>query len=87
MLSLKHPDPHTPPDWTLPSMDDLPFLEDSEITSAHILSIAHQLQEVACPDCCDTSHWHDILLRYGTSSAGLCDSVACLCCWLCCWNW
>ena len=24
-LNLKHPDPCTPPDWVLPSLDNLPF--------------------------------------------------------------
>jgi len=42
-LGLKHPDSCNPPDWVLPSMDKLPFFEDSEITGSHILSIAHQL--------------------------------------------
>ena len=52
-LNLKHPDPCTPPDWVLPSMDKLPFLEDSEITGSHILTIAHQLQGGAGPGRCD----------------------------------
>ena len=54
VLGLKHPDPCTPPDWVLPSMDDLPYFEDSEITVAgsHILSIAHQLQEGAAWSWC-----------------------------------
>ena len=42
-LGLKHPDPCAPPDWILPAMDNLPLLEDSEITGSHILSFAHQL--------------------------------------------
>ena len=79
-LGFKHPDPCTPPDWVLPSMDKLPFFEDSEITGTHILSIAHQLQSGAGPGGCDASHWRDVLLRHGTSSARLHDSVAGLCC-------
>ena len=82
-LTLKHPDPCTPPDWVLPSMDRLPFLEDSEITGSHILTIAHQLQGGAGPGGCDASHWQDVLLRYGTSSTRLRDSVAGLCHYLC----
>ena len=82
-LNLKHPDPCTPPDWVLPSMDKLPFLEDSEITGSHILTIAHQLQGGAGPGGCDASHWRDVLLRYGTSSTRLRDSVAGLCRHLC----
>ena len=83
VLGLKHPDPCTPPDWVLPSMDNLPYFEDSEITGSHILSIAHQLQGGAGPGGCDASHWRDVLLRYGTSSAHLRDSVAGLCRRLC----
>jgi len=82
-LSLKHPDPCNLPGWVLPSVDKLPFFEDSEITGSHILSIAHQLQGDAGPGRCNASHWQDILLRYGTSSACLCDSVAGLCHHLC----
>ena len=55
-LDLKHPDPRTPPDWALPSMENLSFLEDFEITGFHILSIAHQLQEGAGPGRCDALH-------------------------------
>ena len=54
----------------------MPYFEDSEITGSHILSIAHQLQGGAGPGGCDASHWRDVLLRYGTSSAHLRDSVA-----------
>ena len=75
-LSLKHPDPCVPPDWAIPSMDNLPFLEDSEITGSHILSVAHQIQGGAGPGGCDASHWRDVLLRYGSSSSRLRDSVA-----------
>ena len=79
-LGLKHPDPCAPPDWILPAMDNLPLFEDSEITGSHILSIAHQLQGGAGPGGCDASHWRDILLRYGSCSTCLRDSVAGLCC-------
>ena len=82
-LSLKHPDPCAPPDWILPAMDNLPLFEDSEITGSHILSIAHQIQGGAGPGGCDASHWRDTLLRYGSSSTHLCDSVAGLCHRLC----
>ena len=82
-LGLKRPDPCVPPDWAMPSMDNLPFLEDSEITGSHILSVAHQLQGGAGPGGCDASHWRDVLLRYGSSSARLRDSVAGLCRRLC----
>ena len=82
-LALKHHDPYTPPDWIFPSKDNLLLFEDSEITGSHILSIAHRLQEDYGPGGCDVSHWRDIILRYGTSSPHLHDSVAGLCCHLC----
>jgi len=72
-----------PNDFAVPSLDNLPCLEDSEITSAHIQSVAHQLQGGAGPGGCDSSHWRDILLRYGASSARLRDSIAALCRCLC----
>jgi len=82
-LGLKHPDPCVPPYYALPSMDNLPFLEDSEIIASHILSVAHQLQGGAGPGGCDALFWHDVLLCYGSSSAHLRDSVAVLCHRLC----
>ena len=41
VLGLKLPDPFTPPDWVLPSLDNLPYFEDSKIIGSHIVSIAH----------------------------------------------
>ena len=46
VLRLKHPDPSIPPASVLPSFDNLPYLEDVEITGAHIQSVACQLQGV-----------------------------------------
>jgi len=83
VLHTKHPEPRIPKDFPLPSFDTLPCLEDSEITSAHIQSVAHQFQGGTGPGGCDSSHWRDILLRYGASSARLRDSVATLCCRIC----
>jgi len=82
-LGLKYPDSCVPFDHALPSMYNLPFLEDSEITGSHILSVAHQLQVGAGPGGCDALFWHDVLLCYGSSSAHLRDSVAVLCHHLC----
>ena len=44
VLRLKHPDPSIPPASILPSLDNLPYLEDVEVTGAHIQSVACQLQ-------------------------------------------
>ena len=56
-------------------MDDLPYLEDVEVTGSHVQSMAHQLQGGAGPGGCDATHWRDILLRYGASSASLRDTA------------
>ena len=82
-LRFKHPDSSVPPASILPLLDNLPYLEDVEITGAHIQSVARQLQGGAGPGGCDASHWRDILLRYGASSAKLRDSVAAVCRRLC----
>ena len=47
LLHSKHPEPQIPKDCAIPSLDTLPCLEDMEITSAYIQSVAHQLQEGA----------------------------------------
>ena len=38
ILGLKYPDPCTPPDWVLPSMDNLPYFEDSVMTGSHSIN-------------------------------------------------
>ena len=83
VLHLKHPDPGIPPASILPSFDNLPYLEDVEITGAHIQSVACHLQGGAGPGGCDVSHWRDVLLRFGSSSARLRDTVAAVCRRLC----
>ena len=82
-LRLKHPDPSVPPTSVLPSFDNLPYLEDVEITGAHIQSVAHQFQSGVGPGGCDASHRRDILLQFGASSTRLHDTVAAVCCRLC----
>ena len=67
-----------PPTSILPSMDDLPYLEDVEVHGSHVQSIAHQWQGGAGLGGCDASHWRDILLWYGASSASVCSIVATL---------
>ena len=48
-----------------------------------VRSVARRIQGGAGPGGCDASHWRDILLRHGSSSVQLCDSVAAVCCRLC----
>ena len=83
VLCLKHPDPSIPPASILPSFDNLPYLEDVEITGARIQCVTCHLQGSAGPGGCDASHWRDILLRFSSSSARLCDTVAAVCRQLC----
>ena len=79
VLHLKHPDPDVPPTSILPSLDNLLYLEDVEITGAHIQSTICQLQCGADLGGCDASHQRDILLLFGDSGARLCDTVAAVC--------
>jgi len=82
-LHLKHPNPCIPPDFALLSFTTLPSLEEAEVTSAHVQSVAHHLLGGAGPGVCDASHLCDMLLRYGASSVRLHDTVASLCHRLC----
>ena len=78
-LRKKHPDPVTPPSSMLIECDDLPCLEEVEVTSGHILHVAKSIQGSAGPGCSDSLHWQDCLLRYGAHSEKLRNSVAFLC--------
>ena len=69
LMYSKHPEPRIPKHCAIPSFDTLLCLEDSEITSAYIQAVVHQLQGGAGLGGCDSSHWRDILLCYGASSA------------------
>ena len=77
-LHAKHPEARLPPTSILPSMDDLPYFEDVKVTESHVQSMAHQLQGGAGPSGCNASHWWDIQLHYGASSASPGDTVALL---------
>ena len=61
-LQLKHPEPRIPPESALPCCDDLPYLENSEITAAHVQTVTCRLQGGAGPGGCDSRHWKDVLL-------------------------
>ena len=61
-LRLKHPEPQIPPESVLPCCDSLSYLEDSEITAAHVQTVAYHLQGGAGPGGCDSRHWKDVLL-------------------------
>lgn len=46
------------------------------MTGSHVALVARRIQGSAGPGGCDSSHWQDILLRFGSHSRRLCDAVA-----------
>ena len=48
------------------------------MTGSHVALIARRLQGSAEPGGCDSSHWQDIPLRFGSHSRCFCDAVAAL---------
>ena len=48
-LGLKHPDPCAPPDWILPSRNNLPLLEDLLVDAANAFN---SLNHAAMLPCC-----------------------------------
>ena len=77
-LKMKHPSPKPPHPSTQLSPDHLPDLEELDITGGHVHYIAHRGQGSGGPGGCDSSHWQDVLLRYGSASRRLRDNVATL---------
>jgi hypothetical protein len=75
-LRSKHPQSHPPHSSTLLSFDNLPHFEDVEVTGSHIGLIARRIQGSAGPGGCDSAHWQDALLRFGSHSRKLCDAIA-----------
>ena len=79
VLCQKHPDPKIPLKSALLSCDDLPSLEDVEVTGGQVLYVARLIRGGAGPGGCDAIHWQDVLLRYGAHSERLREAVAALC--------
>jgi hypothetical protein len=75
-LKSKHPDALMPHSSSLLKSNQLPLLEDIEVTGAHIGAVARKIQGSAGPGGCDSSHWQDILCRFGSRSRRLCDAVS-----------
>ena len=78
VLKSKHPNPRPPHTFSLLDADELPHLEDIEITGAIIHKVVFGIQGGAGPGGADAGHWHDVLLRYGSHSSRLRDAVASL---------
>ena len=76
ILKNKHPSSHPPHSSTLLDTPQLPTLEDLDITGNHVHFVARNIQGSAGPGGCDALHWQDTLLRFGSCSHRLCDSVA-----------
>ena len=77
-LKLKHPKAQLPCSSTLLLDSDIPPFEDIDVTGSHVATIAHRIQGSGGPGGCDSSHWRDVLLRYGSCSARCRDAVASL---------
>ena len=78
VLRSKHPNSCVPTKNTLIKCDNLPYLEELEITSNHVEIVARKIQGGAGPGGCDALHWQDVLLRYGAHSERLREAVAAL---------
>ena len=77
-LKTKHPQPSLPHSSTLLPSSLLPLLEDIDAAGTHVAFVARRIQGSAGPGGCDSSHWHNVLLRFGSHSRRLCDAVATL---------
>ena len=75
-LKMKHPSPMLPHSSALLAPDHLPELEDIDITGGHIHHVANWIQGGVGPGGCDSAHWQDALLRYGSASYRLRDCIA-----------
>uniref|UniRef100_A0A1X7SXQ2 Reverse transcriptase domain-containing protein n=1 Tax=Amphimedon queenslandica TaxID=400682 RepID=A0A1X7SXQ2_AMPQE len=77
-LKLKHPEAQLPCSSTLLLDTELPPFEDIDITGSHVATAAHRIQGSGGPGGCESSHWKDVLLRYGPHSSRCRDAVASL---------
>lgn len=75
-LKLKHPLPSPPHSSSLFRPPVVSLFKDLDITGAHIGIIAHRIKGSAGPTGCDYTHWQDVLLRFGSHSQCLHDSLA-----------
>ena len=75
-LKLKHPLPSPPHSSSLFRPPVVPLFKDLDIIGAHIGIIAHRIKGSAGPTGCDYIHWQDVLLRFGSHSQCLRDSLA-----------
>ena len=67
-LKLKYPEPQILPESTLPCCDSLPYFVDADITAAHVQTVTCHLLGGAGPGGCNSRHWKDVLLCFGSVS-------------------
>ena len=65
VLYQKHPSAQPPRASSLVPCNDRPLFEDVEITSSHLLFVAHCIQGGGGPGGCNAGHWKDIFLWFG----------------------
>ena len=76
VLQEKHPPQKEADPRAFAQCDDLPLLEDVDITSSHVEQVARRLFGSAGPSGTDSDQWRSFLLRYGNSSSRLREAVA-----------
>ena len=63
VLNRKHPDSQFPPKSAFLRCDELPRVEDVEVSGSYIMCVAQSIQGSAGPGGCDASHWQDSILH------------------------
>jgi len=76
VLQEKHPEQQPADPSAFLECDNLPVLEEVDITAAHIETVARRLRGSAGPSGTDSDQWRSFLLRYGKASARLREAIA-----------
>ena len=76
VLQDKHPEQRAPDRSAFLSCDELPPLEQVDVTSSHIEHVARSLRGSAGPSGTDADQWKSFLLRFGKASDRLREAVA-----------
>jgi len=78
VLLSKHPDQINPDEEAFVECEELPIFLDVEITSSHVVRVAHRLSGGAGPSGLSSSSLQDMLLKFGNHSADLREAYAAL---------
>ena len=76
ILQEKHPPQKHADPRAFIQCEELPLLEDVDITSSHIEQVARRLFGSAGPSGTDSEQWRSFLLRFGNASSRLREAVA-----------